>query len=312
MKKTFRAFAIVLCLMSLCCLLTGCLGNGVKTVYEDNEYGFQTALPKEGDTIAIIHTSKGDIYVRLFPEAAPKAVENFIKLASGGYYDGLIFHRVIDDFMIQGGDPNGDGTGGESIYTDNVNKTFEDEFDQKLLNLRGALAMANSGEDSNGSQFFINQTSASGFGRRESYTEENIDVMYQTAYQQYVTYYGDSFTKIYGNWQAFKDASHTETYIYDRVPEEVWALYEKNGGNISLDGAWRKSGGHTVFGHVFKGMGVVDTIAGVEVDENDKPVKDVVINSVEVTVYKASMAPATTTTTTTTTAGSTTTTTAAE
>ncbi len=308
MKKIIKTVSLLLCVVLLCCVCVGCSGSKVKTVYEDEAYGFQLELPAEGDTIAIMHTSMGDVYIRLFPEAAPKAVENFITLASQKYYDGLTFHRVIDEFMIQGGDPNGDGTGGESIYTDNVNKTFEDEFDYKLLNLRGSLAMANSGEDTNGSQFFINQASAESFGKRESYTEENVNVMYQTAYEQYVTYYGDSFTSIYGNWEAFKAASYTETYIYDWVPDEVWSLYEQNGGNISLDGAWRKTGGHTVFGQVFKGMDIVDKIAAVEVDENDKPAKDVTIKSIEVTTYKSSM----TDTAASTTAATGTTTTAAE
>ncbi len=288
-----KTFTKLLCLtlvgVLMLCVLTACGGNGVKTVYENETYGFQLNAPKEGDTIAIMHTDKGDIYLRFFPEAAPKAVENFLTHASQKYYDGLTFHRVVKEFMIQGGDPNGNGTGGESIYTDNVHKTFEDEFDAKLLNLRGALAMANSGEDSNGSQFFINQASAESFGRRESYTEENVNQMYKTAYDQYVTYYGESFTSVYKSWEAFKEASHQETYIYDRVPDEVWTLYEQNGGNISLDGAWRKIGGHTVFGQVFKGMGVVDKIAAVEVDDQDAPVQDVVINSIEVTTYKADM-----------------------
>ena len=81
----------------------------------------------------------GDISIRFFPDAAPKAVENFQKLAEKGYYNDLTFHRVIEDFMIQGGDPDGDGTGGESIYKSDSNKkgAFEDEFDAKLLNLRG-------------------------------------------------------------------------------------------------------------------------------------------------------------------------------
>lgn len=308
MKKTVKLLIFVLSFALLSCVLTGC-GSKVGTVYEDKAYGFQTELPAEGETVAIMHTSMGDIYIRLFPEAAPKAVENFITLASGGYYDGLTFHRVMNDFMIQGGDPKGDGTGGESIYTDNVNKTFEDEFDKKLLNLRGALAMANSGEDSNGSQFFINQMTAEDFGVRESYAEENIDLFYQQSYEQYVTYYGESFTNLYGHWKAFKEANYTETYIYKWIPDEVWDVYELYGGNISLDGAWRKSGGHTVFGHVFSGMDVVDAIAAVEVDENDKPVKDVVIKTIEVTTYKADM---TATAATTTTAATATTTTAAE
>lgn len=100
---------------------------------------------------AVIKTNRGDITVQLFPEQAPKTVENFVGLAKKGYYDGVIFHRVIPDFMIQGGDPTGTGMGGESIY----GQTFEDEFSKDLFNLRGALSMANAGANTNGSQFFI-------------------------------------------------------------------------------------------------------------------------------------------------------------
>jgi peptidyl-prolyl cis-trans isomerase B (cyclophilin B) len=107
----------------------------------------------ENEKLVEIETTMGSIKVKLFPEYAPKAVENFITHGEEGYYDGLIFHRVIKDFMIQGGDPNGDGTGGESIY----GQPFEDEFSNNLFNLRGALSMANSGSNTNGSQFFIVQ-----------------------------------------------------------------------------------------------------------------------------------------------------------
>jgi cyclophilin family peptidyl-prolyl cis-trans isomerase len=98
-------------------------------------------------TQATLHTSEGAIEIELFPEDAPKTVANFTKLATDGYYDGLIFHRVIPDFMIQGGCPQGTGTGGPGYQ-------FEDEFnDHKVV--KGALAMANSGPNTNGSQFFI-------------------------------------------------------------------------------------------------------------------------------------------------------------
>lgn len=100
-----------------------------------------------------IQTTDGNIDARLFPKEAPKAVENFVTHAKKGYYNGLTFHRVINNFMIQTGDPKGDDTGGESIWK----KPFKDELNDNLYNLRGALAMANSGPDTNGSQFFINQ-----------------------------------------------------------------------------------------------------------------------------------------------------------
>lgn len=100
---------------------------------------------------ATIKTNLGTIKVQLFKEQAPKTVDNFIQLAQKGYYDGVIFHRVIPDFMIQGGDPTGTGRGGESIY----GKPFVDEFSDELFNFTGALSMANAGPNTNGSQFFI-------------------------------------------------------------------------------------------------------------------------------------------------------------
>src|SRR5678816_3284893 len=98
-------------------------------------------------TQATLHTSEGPIEIELYPDDAPKTVENFTKLASDGFYDGLAFHRVIPDFMIQGGCPRGDGTGGPGY-------TFEDEQSGHPV-ARGALAMANAGPNTNGSQFFI-------------------------------------------------------------------------------------------------------------------------------------------------------------
>ncbi len=116
----------------------------------------QTSLPAAGETVAHIHTTMGDISVKFFPEQAPKTVENFLTHAKNGYYNGIIFHRVIPDFMIQGGDPTGTGMGGESIW----GRPFPDEFSRELFNLRGALSMANSGPNTNGSQFFIVQASS--------------------------------------------------------------------------------------------------------------------------------------------------------
>lgn len=113
----------------------------------------QLSTPQKGDTLAVMHTNMGDIKIKLFPEKAPKTVENFVTHSKNGYYNGLKFHRVINDFMIQGGDPRGNGTGGESIW----GGSFPDEFDPELHNLRGALSMANSGANTNGSQFFIVQ-----------------------------------------------------------------------------------------------------------------------------------------------------------
>ncbi|MGB3260176.1 peptidylprolyl isomerase [Paenisporosarcina sp.] len=163
-----------LLLISLFVLLAGC---GTKESVEKEETEKSTEETKETTTtttegesamypqlstevasneaLVVMNTTMGAIKIKLFPEIAPKTVENFITHAENGYYDGIIFHRIIQDFMIQGGDPTGTGMGGESIY----GPKFEDEFSDKAFNLRGALSMANAGPGTNGSQFFIVQAS---------------------------------------------------------------------------------------------------------------------------------------------------------
>ncbi|MEG3267845.1 peptidylprolyl isomerase [Streptococcus suis] len=131
--------------------------NNPKAIFPQlsNEIGENEAAVK-------IKTTEGDITIKLFPEQAPLTVENFLTHAKEGYYNGTIFHRVIKDFMIQGGDPLGNGTGGESIWagkdtTIDAGNGFKDEISAFLYNIRGSLSMANAGEGTNGSQFFINQ-----------------------------------------------------------------------------------------------------------------------------------------------------------
>lgn len=158
-KKNIMIFA-VLCIAALvgvgCYLLLGTEEKEVnfgQTVIPENIC--QYTEPVEGEIVAEIHIEDyGVVKVKFFETIAPKAVENFVVHAKEGYYDGLTFHRIIDDFMIQGGDPEGKGTGGESIW----GTTFEDEFSEKLMPVRGALCMANSGKNTNGSQFFIVQS----------------------------------------------------------------------------------------------------------------------------------------------------------
>lgn len=119
-------------------------------VVDKQTWTFPGALPAEQIQNKQIRltTSKGDIVFKLYDDTAPKTVSNFVYLASGGYYDGLIFHRVIEDFMIQGGDPTGTGSGGPGYK-------FEDELTDNRTYTRGTVAMANAGKNTNGSQFFI-------------------------------------------------------------------------------------------------------------------------------------------------------------
>ncbi|WP_144513958.1 peptidylprolyl isomerase [Bacillus sp. FJAT-22090] len=197
--------------------------QGEKTMYPQ-----LSSEVASNEALVVMHTSMGDVKIKLFPEYAPKTVENFLTHAENGYYDGVIFHRIIEDFMIQGGDPTGTGMGGESIY----GEEFEDEFSMNLFNLRGALSMANAGPNTNGSQFFIVQTS------QLRATAEKLKA---------------------GGW-----------------PEEIADAYAKLGGTPDLDHK------HTVFGQVIEGMDVVDQMAAVETGAQDKPVKDITIDSIEV------------------------------
>ncbi|NRG44381.1 peptidylprolyl isomerase [Bacillus sp. CRN 9] len=135
---------------------------------------------KENETLVEMETSMGTIKIKLFPELAPKAVENFVTHSKDGYYDGVIFHRVIEDFMIQSGDPEGTGVGGESIYGD----FFEDEFTNQAFNIRGALSMANRGADTNGSQFFIVQNTKLDAGIEKQLIENNYPEEIIEAYKE--------------------------------------------------------------------------------------------------------------------------------
>lgn len=196
----------------------------------------QLELPKKGEEVAVFKTNFGEINVRLFPEVAPKAVENFITHSKEGYYDGVTFHRVMYDFMIQGGDPNGTGMGGKSIW----GEPFEDEFDPEYHNFRGALSMANAGRNTNGSQFFIVQ---------------KLEV-------------GDDFI------EQMKAAG-----VENGFSDDVVEAYKNLGGTPWLDFA------HTVFGHVYEGMDVVDKIASVEVDRGNRPTEPVIIETIEIKNY---------------------------
>lgn len=149
----------------LALFLGACSGQEADTVTEETPesteseavevdgYPQLSAEVAENESLVEFTTSMGTMQIKLFPDVAPKAVENFLTHAEDGYYDGLTFHRVMEDFMIQTGDPTGTGGGGESIY----GTPFEDEFHDHLFNIRGALSMANAGPGTNGSQFFIVQ-----------------------------------------------------------------------------------------------------------------------------------------------------------
>lgn len=212
-------------------------------------------------TAAIEIEDYGTITLELDGETAPNTVENFVGLAKSGFYDGLTFHRIMEDFMMQGGDPDGNGTGGESVW----GEPFEDEFNKNLLNLDGSVSMANKGANTNRSQFFINFTG-------------NAQINWDNYEQGYSIYKQapDAFTSTYGKWLNM-----------DEISDEVREAYDENGGNPHLDGAYSTTGeGHTVFAQVFEGMDYVAKLITTETDENDKPLTDIVMESVEIVVYE--------------------------
>lgn len=139
---------IILCMVLLMLILPLCSCKNKKDVQME-----QLKMPKQGEEVAIITTDLGVIKIRLFPEIAPKAVENFTTLAKEGFYDGQIFYRVRKDYYIQAGDPTGEGKISESIW----GEPFEDEFHPDYRHFYGALSMANKGPNTNGSNFFIVQ-----------------------------------------------------------------------------------------------------------------------------------------------------------
>ena len=219
---------------------TGDFANDINNI--SSEQALQKAKkqmeePQEGETIAIFHIKKyGDIKVKFFNDVAPKAVENFTKHAQEGYYNGVIFNRVIEEFMIQGGDPQGTGYGGESIW----GTGFEEELSVDALPYRGALCMASSGTGTSslGSQFYI------------------VQANYRKSSESYLKQYG------------------LESFI---------EAYKEYGGDLAdLVGY----GQYTTFGQVIEGMDVVDKIAKVKTNSKDKPLEDVVIESIEITNYK--------------------------
>lgn len=206
----------------------------------------QLAMPEKGETIAIIKTTMGDIYLRLFKKDAQDAVENFTIHAQNGYFDNLIFHRVIKDFMIQGGDPTGTGSGGESVW----GSPFPDYFSGNLFHYNGALSMANSGYNTNSSQFFIVQATP---------LSSNPDS---------------------AKWLEAQGFTEETAQRYMDIGGTPWL---DNGHTSPTSG----NDGHIVFGQVFKGMDIVEAIASVPVNPVDsKPIENVIILTIEITKYE--------------------------
>jgi len=213
-----------------------------------------------GEELAVIHTNMGDVTVRFFPEEAPMAVENFTTHARNGYYDGLIFHRVIPGFMIQGGCPDGTGAGGEDIW----GGRFYTEGSFNLRHFRGALAMAHAGPGTIGSQFYIVQ---------------NYDLNPGSTSQfEHMIQNQDN--------EIGRFADGTILRYSDVHPTAGLEHFIAHGGTPHLDWVENPHGGHPVFGHVVDGMDVVDAIANTEAP-GSRPVEDMIIESISFIIYGA-------------------------
>lgn len=264
MKKKYLALALaaVVAFGAAACGKEVSTENTDQTAAENTDTTsiLQAQMPAEGDEIAVITTSAGVVKMMFYPEEAPKTVENFKTLAKSGYYDGLLFHRVIDNFMVQTGDPEGTGRGGESCW----GEPFADEISPKLHYYRGAVAMANAGPGTNGSQFFIVQ--------QKDVMEDALAAL-QDARDNNEEELGVTLTN--GNYYTFSQL----------FPDEVLNYYREQGGSAHLEYVFGNP--YTIFGQVFEGLDVIDAIAGAETDESDKPVEDITIESITFESYTA-------------------------
>ncbi len=240
-----KKIIVIILSITMILILGGCnqVSYGTSNETSEPEVVFnQVSNPEKGDLIAIMKTDLGDIYIRLFDELAPKTVENFTTHAKDGYYDGIKFHRIIENFMIQGGDPLGTGTGGESIW----GGPFDDEFAPELHNFYGALSMANSGPNTNGSQFFIVQAPS------------------------------DTITAEAAGWFTQQGFSEEEFNMYLENGGTPWLDH----------GHTTQGDGHAVFGQVYDGMDVVNAIAKLPVAaDGSTPAEDILIITIEITTY---------------------------
>ena len=261
----------------------------------------------DGDKIAVIEFKDyGTVKAKLFPDIAPVGVENFIKLAEQGYYDGLKIHRVIQDTYIQGGSLNGDGTGGTAAYVgEDAAKnatTFPIEVSEKARNFYGALGYAADAYGNNSVQFYIvsNKTPAD----TSKISAEKVQAKADELASKLASGSAAESTPEGTAEAAETDNSDTKLLTYQQTYYSNNASFiKKNGAEAAekykkVGGLYQIDGGYTVFGQVYEGFDVIDKINAVDVTTNasgekSMPIQDVIISSVTIETYKASTAEAT-------------------
>jgi cyclophilin family peptidyl-prolyl cis-trans isomerase len=225
-----------------------------KITFDNNQSYYNFHEPADNDEVIVMEIENyGTVKIRLFPDLVPEAVENFVTHAKNGYYDGLTFHRVISEFMIQGGDPKGTGTGGESIW----GGKFDSGMTTQLHHFTGALAYANSGSTATtGSQFYICVYSEN--------DEATLNQLISTGY-------------------TFSDevkAKYAEVGGPAFLDKGIYTALRNEDGTIVYD-----QQGYTVFGQVFEGQNIVEAVSKVQTGQSDKPTKAVIMKTVQVKKY---------------------------
>lgn len=273
-------------LLAAVTLLTGCgkkydVESKKPTEIEGFAGNVTDVSPKSGDLVATFEIEDyGTIKAVLFPEAAPVGVENFQKLCEAGYYKGLTIHRVVKDFMFQGGSKNGNGTGGDALANDGK---FSIETTQNARHFYGALCYANAGAENNSTQFYIVNNKVpqdiDALGADEGQNTVDSDLEYiNKNYKQYDQATIDKFlSQVQYNQNIVDFLKYATSEIKDK--------YNQVGGTPALDG------NYTVFGQVYEGFDVIDTLSAAEVEDNgagevSKPVKDIIIKDVTVSTFE--------------------------
>lgn len=250
-------------------------------------FGLRTSAQEKRERV-LIQTSKGNIVVELYSET-PKHSNNFIKLAKSGFYDSLLFHRVIPGFMAQGGDPQSkNAKKGQKLGNSNPDYTIPPEFVDTLIHKRGALAAArksdqiNPGKESSGSQFYLVQGQSFEAEKLRQMDEQRINQLYSAEITKFLRNpENDSLLKYYQSLTEAEKYKEARDFWEEQKPkvahlvepfrlsDEQIKVYSEIGGAPHLDG------GYTVFGEIVEGFDVLDSIANVKTDDNDRPVEDV-------------------------------------
>lgn len=263
---------IIMCVLAAACMTftAGCASE------ESTEGNIKDIVLQNGDKIAEFNIEGyGTIKAKLLPEVAPEGVENFVKLADSGFYDGLTVHRVMSDFMLQGGSLNGDGTGGKAAD----GGSFGVEINKEARHFYGALCYANAAGQNTCQFYIVNNKKPQDLSTFDIQGIKDTAAIFKT-YKEMCQVGTDA----YSYYEVMEKYYTNMADFIENASDDVKSKYLEVGGTPSLDG------GYTVFGQVYEGFDVIDSISACEVElnsggENSKPVETITITSVKVTEY---------------------------